>query len=65
MNYSKSKGRKQKKENRIAVNSDNSQDEDDNGGLDSRNPFAGDDIEHFHSKNDKVTVRFLFYFKNL
>lgn len=52
----KSKGRKNKNQNQVAVNSDNENDENYSGGFDSRNPFEGDDIEQFHSKNDKILL---------
>lgn len=56
---SKSKGRKNKNQNQVAVNSDNEHDENNNGGFDSKNPFEDDDIEQFHSKNDKVIKTFI------
>ena len=53
----KSKARKQKNDNYQNVNSDNEFDQDNNGGLDSKNPYEDDAIEKFHSQGDKVLFK--------
>lgn len=52
----KSKSRKQKNEHYQNVNSDNEFDQDNNGGLNSKNPYEDDAIEQFHSQGDKILL---------
>lgn len=55
----KSKARKQKNEHYQSVNSDNEFDQDNNGGLNSKNPYEDDAIEQFHSQGDKVNIKIM------
>ena len=58
---SKSKGRKNKKEESNSESDDGLYDND----FDPKNPFGGDEIESFNKNRDKVNLSFIIDYKKL